>query len=207
MNQNATRTDKALRVVATAAVALVSGIAGAVSFEHIVSLATKYGQPYLAAHLLPGSIDGAIMAASLVMLADARASRRVSPLARLMLGGGIAATIGCNALFGLGHGVLGAVIAGIPALAMVGGIELLTGMVGRSEVAEVARDAETVALSPSVARVAVARVAPVASDAMAAALDLLASEPTLTGADLGRRLNVSPRSGQRIMRRLAAQGA
>jgi hypothetical protein len=60
----------------------------------------------------------------------------------------------------------------------------------------------------------VAEVAPVAqgveilspatsADLEAAALAVLAEEPTLTGADLGRRLNVSTRSGQRLKLKLA----
>jgi hypothetical protein len=121
MTTNVPPADRAIRATAVAAVAVVSAIAGAVSFGHIVAMATRYGQPALAARLLPGSIDGVILAASLVALADARSSRRVSPLSRVMMAGGIAATIGCNALYGMTHGILGAVIAGIPALAMIGG--------------------------------------------------------------------------------------
>ncbi len=210
---NSTRT----RTAATAAVVTVAGIAAVVSYSHIYALAIDHGQSVLAARLLPFAIDGGIIAASLAMLGG-----QAPKLSRLMFALGVLATLGANVAGGWHCGPVGIAVSGFPAVSFLGSVELLARMRSKPAATEVAespsvpalgRDAETVAVaatvaeSPSVARVAVARVAPVASDAMAAALDILASDPTLTGADLGRRLNVSPRSGQRIMRRLAAQGA
>jgi Protein of unknown function (DUF2637) len=48
------------RMLTTAAVLLVAAIAAVISFVHIESLAIRYGQPPLAAFLLPISIDGTV---------------------------------------------------------------------------------------------------------------------------------------------------
>jgi hypothetical protein len=46
-------------------------------------------------------------------------------LARWLLGLGIVATLAANVAHGLGHGIIGAVVAAWPALALVGSYELL----------------------------------------------------------------------------------
>jgi Protein of unknown function (DUF2637) len=61
------------RTATAVAVLLVAAIAATVSFVHIESLAVRYGQPRLAAWLLPLSIDGTVAVSSLAMLRSARA--------------------------------------------------------------------------------------------------------------------------------------
>ncbi len=70
-------------------------------------------------------MDGLIYASSMVMLDSARRKARVPPLARCLLGLGIAAALAANVAHGLGHGPSGAVVAAWPAVALVGSYELL----------------------------------------------------------------------------------
>ena len=60
------------RTLTTLAVLLVATIAAVVSYMHVASLALRYGQPPVAAYLLPVSIDGLVLVALLVMLRSAR---------------------------------------------------------------------------------------------------------------------------------------
>lgn len=63
--------------VATAVVVLaVAAFAAVVSYTHIYDLGHVHGQSGIAARLLPLSVDGLIVAASLVMLQEARNGRR-----------------------------------------------------------------------------------------------------------------------------------
>ena len=70
------------------------------------------------------SVDGLILAASLVLLHEARNDRDAPRLARLMLWLGIGATIGANIAFGAGYGLLGALISAWPAVAFIGSVEI-----------------------------------------------------------------------------------
>jgi hypothetical protein len=60
------------RPLTAAAVLLVAAIAAVVSYMHVATLALHYGQPPLAAYLLPLSIDGLVATSSLVLLRSAR---------------------------------------------------------------------------------------------------------------------------------------
>jgi hypothetical protein len=71
------------RTLTAAAVLLVAAIAATVSFVHIESLAVRYGQPRLAAWLLPISIDGTVAVSSLAMLRAARTGVTGRPAVRL----------------------------------------------------------------------------------------------------------------------------
>jgi hypothetical protein len=121
--------DPLIRRGTAAAVLLVAAIAALVSFVHIRDLAMDYGQTPLAAWLLPVSIDGTVVVASLAMLRAARIKIRTPRLARGMLGLGVGATLACNVAYGAAHGVPGALISGWPAVAFIGCAELAIGMV------------------------------------------------------------------------------
>ena len=77
-------------------------------------------------------VDGLILAASLVLLHEARNDRDAPRLARFMLWLGIAATIGANIAFGAGYGLLGALISAWPAVAFIGSVEIAMQLVRRS---------------------------------------------------------------------------
>jgi hypothetical protein len=91
--------------------------------------ARRAGPP---ARLLSLSVDGLILAASLVLLHEARNDRDAPGLARLMLWLGIGATIGANIAFGAGYGLLGALISAWPAVAFIGSVEIAMQQVRRS---------------------------------------------------------------------------
>jgi hypothetical protein len=107
--------DRVIRFTTAAVVCAVAGFAAVVSYSHIYGLGRAHGQGGTAARLLPLSVDGLILAASLVLLHEARNDRDAPRLARFMLWLGIAATIGANIAYGAGYGLLGALISAWPA--------------------------------------------------------------------------------------------
>ena len=123
--------SRAARAATTAAVLFVAVIAAVVSFVHIEHLAAVNGQTMLAAYLLPLSIDGTVVAASMVMLRAARAGLGTPWLARFMLGLAVTATLACNIGYGLPHGMPGALISGWPAVAFIGCAEMAISAVRR----------------------------------------------------------------------------
>jgi hypothetical protein len=124
--------DRVIRFTTAAVVCAVAGFAAVVSYSHIYGLGRGYGQDGTAARLLPLSVDGLILAASLVLLHETRNDRDAPPLARLMLWLGIAATIGANIAYGAGYGLLGALISAWPAVAFIGSVEIAMQQVRRS---------------------------------------------------------------------------
>jgi hypothetical protein len=125
-------TDVMVRRVTAASVLLVSVIAATVSFVHIEHLAVTHGQTALAAYLLPVSIDGTVVAASMVMLQAARAGIRTPWLARVMLGLAVTATLAANVAYGWPAGPAWSVLSGWPAAAFIGCAEMALGMVRRA---------------------------------------------------------------------------
>jgi Protein of unknown function (DUF2637) len=112
--------DRALRASAAIVVLAVAAFAAVVSYSHIYDLGSAHGQAGVAARLLPLSVDGLILAASLVMLLEARAARTAPTLARVMLGLGVAATVAANVGFGAADGLIGAAISAWPAISFIG---------------------------------------------------------------------------------------
>jgi hypothetical protein len=114
-----------IRVTTALAVAAVAAVAAVISYRHAYELVTTHGETGLTARLLPFTVDGLILAASMLILDASRLHQPVPPLARWCLGVGIAATIGANLAHGLGHGPIGALVSAWPALALAGSFELL----------------------------------------------------------------------------------
>jgi hypothetical protein len=116
--------DRVIRFATAAVVCAVAAFAAVVSYSHIYGLGRAHGQDGTAARLLPLSVDGLILAASLVLLHEARNGRDAPRLARFMLWLGIGATVGANIAFGAGYGLLGALISAWPAVAFIGAVEI-----------------------------------------------------------------------------------
>lgn len=114
-----------MRRLMAGAVFIVAAIAAVVSYIHVQHLASTRGQEWLTAMLIPLSIDGTITAASLALLYAARAGLPSPWLARVMLALGVLATIAANAIEGAAGGVVGILVSAWPAIAFIGGIELL----------------------------------------------------------------------------------
>jgi Protein of unknown function (DUF2637) len=124
--------DRVIRCTTAAVVCAVAAFAAVVSYSHIYGLGRAHGQDGTAARLLPLSVDGLILAASLVLLHEARNDREVPQLARFMLWLGISATIGANIAYGAGYGLLGALISAWPAVAFIGAVEIAMQQVRRA---------------------------------------------------------------------------
>lgn len=103
----------------------VVGVAAVASYEHAYALVRAHGEAGWTGRLVPLTVDGLIYASSMVMLDPARRKVAVPPLARWLLGLGIAARPTANVAHGIGHGSAGAVVAAWPAVALVGSSELL----------------------------------------------------------------------------------
>jgi Protein of unknown function (DUF2637) len=131
-----TNNDPLTRIGTAAAVLLVAAIAATVSFVHIAHLALTHGQTFLAAVLLPLSIDGTVAAAALVMLRAARGGLGTPWLARFMLTLAVVATLAANIGYGVPYGVAGALLSGWPAVAFIGCAEMAIGMVRRTRRAD-----------------------------------------------------------------------
>lgn len=117
--------DRAIRYSTIGAVSLVAGIAGWVSYIHAYDVIRAHGEAGLVGRVYPGTVDGLIYCASMVLLDSARRGITAPVIARWLLAAGIGATLLANVLAGLSWGPLGAVVAAWPALALVGSYELL----------------------------------------------------------------------------------
>jgi hypothetical protein len=124
--------DRLIRVSTALVVTAVAAFAAVVSYSHIYDLGRFHGQAGTAARLLPLSVDGLILAASLVLLHEARTGRPAPPLARFALWLGIGATLGANAAYGAPYGPLGVVVSTWPAVAFVLAVEVALGLVRRA---------------------------------------------------------------------------
>ena len=94
-SRQASDPDAILRGITVAAVVVVGVIAAVVSYSHMVNLGTAVGESWRS-YLIPISIDGLMVAASMVLVIRRRAELAASKLAWAALGGGVAASIGAN---------------------------------------------------------------------------------------------------------------
>lgn len=117
--------DKWTRGVGYLAVFAVSTVAALLSYWHAVTVVGHHGEPGVYGHLYPATIDGLIIAASMVLLDSARRHVKAPKLAWVLIGLGIAATLGANILDGITGGMLGSIIAAWPALAFIGAYEMI----------------------------------------------------------------------------------
>jgi len=144
--------DRLTRIAAVAAVLGVAAVAGWISYLHAVQIVSSHGEPGAVGRAYPVTIDGLIVASSMVLL-DAALHKETAPvLARVLLGAGIGATLAVNILAGVSYGPLGAVVSAWPALAFVGTYEVLMMLVRASSRRASPGDAEPLAgkLSPRV---------------------------------------------------------
>jgi Protein of unknown function (DUF2637) len=118
-------TDRLIRITTALAVVTVAAVAAVISYQHAFELVSTHGEMGVTARLVPFTVDGLILAASMLILDANRRGRPVPALARWCLGAGILATVGANLAHGLGHGPIGALVSAWPALALAGSFELL----------------------------------------------------------------------------------
>lgn len=187
----------AIRWSTVAAVVAVALIAGWVSYDHALAVVREYGESGLVARIYPGTIDGLVYSASMVLLDAARRKVPAPPLARWLLAAGIGATIAVNVAAGAAYGPLGAAVAAWPALALVGSYELLMWLV---------RTAGVTTAEGSAPRAAVASAGANAAPALPA-LAVPVPEPARTpAAEAGAPRQSPARSPRRRPRQAARQG-
>ena len=117
-------TGQLLRITTALAVVAVAGVAAIISYQHAYELVLSHGESGATARLAPFTVDGLILAASMVMLDASRRSQRVPRLAGWSLAVGIVATVGANLAHGVVHGPIGALVSAWPAVALAGSFEL-----------------------------------------------------------------------------------
>jgi hypothetical protein len=106
-------------------VIVVTAIAAVISYGHARELVLRYGAVGWTADALPLTIDGVVATCSLILVDCARHDRNAPWQAWFLLITGACATISANVAAGLSHGVVGAAIAGWPALVACGCFDLL----------------------------------------------------------------------------------
>jgi len=110
-------------VVTVAAVLLVAAVAAVVSYEHMREVAARAGEQWRA-WLLPLSVDGLVVAASMVLLTRRRAGMGGGRLAWAALLGGVGASLAAN-IAAAEPTATARVVAAWPALAFAVAFELL----------------------------------------------------------------------------------
>jgi Protein of unknown function (DUF2637) len=136
-------TGRLIRITTALAVVAVAGAAAIISYQHAYELVRTHGESGATARLAPFTVDGLILAASMVMLDASRHSQRVPRLASWSLSIGIVATVGANLAHGVVHGPIGALVSAWPAVALAGSFELLMMLIrtGHRDGAELSADA------------------------------------------------------------------
>ena len=114
---------RATRATTVAAVLVVAAVAAVVSFAHMWTVADRAGEQWRA-YLLPLSVDGLVVAASMVLLTRRRAGLRGGRLAWCALLGGVGASLAAN-IAAAEPTTTARVVAAWPALAFAVAFELL----------------------------------------------------------------------------------
>lgn len=121
--------SRAARRVTVAAVVLVAAVAAVASFDHQRELAVLAGEGWRA-WLLPLSVDGLVVAASMTLLASRRAGQRPGVLPWLSLVLGVAASLAAN-VAAAEPTLVGRLVAAWPPVALLLAFELLLRQVRR----------------------------------------------------------------------------
>jgi len=124
--------DRKAAWTAAAGVATVALTAAVISFSHVKRLALEAGESEAAAWLLPVSIDGAVMAAVAVILADSRAGRRPAGLTWLLLALGLTGSLAAN-IASAEPMLTARAVAAWPPVALALGIEVMASMARRRD--------------------------------------------------------------------------
>lgn len=122
-------TDRLIRITTALAMATVAAVAAVISYRHAYELVSSHGERGLTSRLLPFTVDGLILAASMLILDASRLHLPTPLLAHWCLDAGILATISANLAHGIGNGPIGALVSAGPALAVAGSFELLMTLV------------------------------------------------------------------------------
>lgn len=127
VSASAGRMDTCIRVTAGVTVADLAGIAGAISYSHGRELAAAHGETGWQGHAFPLSVDGIEIVASLVLLAHRRTGEHSGWLPWAAFAAGTTASLAAN-VAAAGADLIGRVVAGCPAFALLVAVKLLSGI-------------------------------------------------------------------------------
>lgn len=199
------------RVASTVGAAAVAAVAAYSSWQHMVATALRVGERPDVALLLPLSVDGLLVTASVALVDDRRAGRKPRMSARVAFAVGVAASLAAN----IAHAqpTWGArAVSAWPALALLLTVELLT---RRGRAVEPATSDPV----PDATQVSEPEAAPVRrrtsgskpaaakrsfADTRRAAAALAADGATVE--DVARILNVTDRQARRALQPVPIQG-
>jgi len=121
--------DLVIRASTAVAVLALACLAAYISYWHAYAVVRAHGESGITARLEPATIDGLVYASSMIVLYAARHQIPVPPLARWLLGLGIAATLATNMAQGWSQGPIGVAVAAWPAVSLIGSYELLVWLI------------------------------------------------------------------------------
>lgn len=110
----------------TLAAGVVAGVAAIGSYTHMRDLALDHGQGVFLASLLPLSVDGLLVVASIVMTEDREAGRPASGWARVSFVTGVVASVAAN-VEAAPDDAISRLISAWPAVALLLTVEMLIG--------------------------------------------------------------------------------
>ena len=171
---------------ASAGVGVVALTAAVISFSHVRRLALDAGETQLASWLLPVSIDGAIVAAVAVILADSRAGRMPAPLTWLLLSLGLAGSLAAN-IASAEPTVTARAVAAWPPVGLALGIEVLASLARRQDRGDL--PSADVAAMPAAARGRPGTISPGPA---------ITGSPAATGASAVRPAPAAPRPRRQL---------
>lgn len=124
-------TERVILGATITSVVLLAFIAGSISYRHLHLLALRHGESPWTAALLPLSVDGMVLCASMALLADSRRGRRGGVLPWTLLVVGSLASVAANVAVAE-PSIIGRAVAAWPAFAMIGGLEMAFRLVRQS---------------------------------------------------------------------------
>lgn len=131
------RADIMIRRTTVATVVVLAAVAAIISYGHMHTLALLHGEQRWTAALLPLSVDGMIIAASLALLSDSRHGRRgVLPWTLLVIASG--ASLAAN-VAAAHPALVSRIISAWPPFALIGAYEMLMRQIRHSVAAGRAR--------------------------------------------------------------------
>ncbi|WP_310740226.1 DUF2637 domain-containing protein [Microbispora sp. H10885] len=125
------RTERVILGATITSVVVLAFIAGSISYRHLHLLALRHGESPWTAALLPLSVDGMVLCASMALLADSRRGRRGGVLPWTLLVVGSLASVVANVAVAE-PSIVGRAVAAWPAFAMIGGLEMAFRLVRQS---------------------------------------------------------------------------
>jgi hypothetical protein len=135
------------RLASRLSAAVVAGIAAWSSYQHMVHVALGVGERPDVAYVLPLSVDGMLVVASVAMVDDRRSGRKVRWSARVAFVAGVTASVAAN-VAGAQPTVGARIVAAWPAVALLLVVELLSRQ-GRAVKAAAVRLADAAAPEPA----------------------------------------------------------